>query len=107
MTRCPYPHKIVKERITKPKFERFKLKNKQKEPKMNEKWNAPNIPANDEKNMVKRYFADESKKKNNQNSEMSSSSDSANQNTSIEHIEKIIVVRKPIIGSLPSFIPIG
>lgn len=78
--------------------ERLKLKRKTKDPKM------PIIPTDDDKIAVKRYFADEN---HTENSETSISSDSVKQITSTENVEKIIVVRKPIVGSLPSFIPIG
>lgn len=76
------------------------MKRKLKDPKTEES----NIPADDEKITVKRYFADENPK---ENSETSTSSKSVNHITSTENVEKIIVARKPIVGSLPSFIPIG
>lgn len=82
------------------KPERLKLKRKSKDPIRPE----PNIPTDDQKTTVKRYFADENPKK---NSETSTSSQSVNQMPSTENVEQIIVVRKPVVGSLPSFIPIG
>lgn len=116
MTRCPYPHQIVKDEhrtssLNQKKHERLKLKQESKDAESMDTANAPNIPADEEKNTVNRYFANECRNSSNQNSEMSrTSSESANQNsdsTSTEMVERIIVVRKPMVGSLPSFIPIG
>lgn len=98
LTRCPYPHKIQKNLHRTLKAEQFKLNKKLK---ITKKIIDANIP--DDKIGVKRYFADESK----ENSETSCGSNSANQITNTENVEQIIVTRKPIIGSLPPFIPIG
>lgn len=76
---------------------------------------------------VKRYFddddvaagdgaataADKTKSNSKKSSDQTNSSENSNgarsttQMTKEEDCEKIIVVRKPIVGSLPSFIPIG
>lgn len=87
--------------MPKQNYERLKLKRKSKESKVPKQ---PNIPADDEKCATKRYFAEENP---NKISETSTSSESVNQITSTENVEKMHVVRKPIVGSLPSFIPIG
>lgn len=65
-----------------------------------------------EKLNTKRYFDDDKSQKPNRNdsSELIQNSESENQPdsmTSTDNVEHIIVVRKPNVGSLPSFIPIG
>lgn len=104
LTRCPYPHKNQKNSQRTLKAEQLKLKKLFKEQKLKkEKMIVANI--SDDNSGVKRYFADETK----ENSELSSGLNSVNQNSnsSTETIEQIIVIRKPIVGSLPAFIPIG
>lgn len=76
----------------------------------------------DAKLNVKRYFddnndrvaaADKTKQNSKKTCDQTNLIDSTSENLSIiashsnEEVEKIIVVRKPIVGSLPSFIPIG
>ncbi|XP_031640559.1 zinc finger CCCH domain-containing protein 3 [Contarinia nasturtii] len=108
LTRCPYPHPILKEsyRSSKQKSaERLKLKRKLKTVEK-----KPNIPHDIEKTTVQRYFVKDSNDENNQNNSETSSgsvSANANKNVSTENVEQIHYVRKPIVGSLPSFIPIG
>lgn len=104
MTRCPYPHRLIGTR--KPKSERLKFKQKTKQSNSVETA-AENIPIDKEKVNTKRYFVDESTEIAKQNCEMNSESENQNSSPSNEKSEQIIVVRKPIIGSLPAFIPIG
>lgn len=68
-----------------------------------------NIPDdNDEKTAVQRYFVNDSKDENNiSETSCGSVSANANQDKSAENVEQMHYVRKPIVGSLPSFIPIG
>lgn len=70
------------------------------------KRSAVNIPTEKEKLNTKRYFIDESKETNKQSCDTSLDLESVNKNA-VENIEQMIVVRKPTIGSLPAFIPIG
>lgn len=80
---------------------------RQKLKKISKDQNPAGVLDDDAKAIPKRYFNDESNEIVNGKSEMSVGSDSSNQNANAQNVEQIIVVRKPIVGSLPSFIPIG
>lgn len=71
--------------------------------------NPANSSNDADKISVKRYFDDETKRPTNQNSALitSAESESPISVSSTENVEQIIVVRRPILGSLPSYIPIG
>lgn len=92
-----------------PKPERLSLKRKTKNTSAmgpSIKRIAVNLPTEKEKLNTKRYFIDESKETNKQSCDTSLDLESVNKNA-VENIEQMIVVRKPTIGSLPAFIPIG
>lgn len=69
--------------------------------------NSAGFSGDDGKIITKRYFNDEINGIANGNCEMGFGSESSTQNSNAHNVKQIIVVRKPIVGSLPSFIPIG
>lgn len=136
LTRCPYPHqtrtiRIEQSHIEKPENVRIKRrKQTSKCPStgdiVKKRVNSSAVAANgieqDANVNVKRYFDDgndgvvaadktaaNSNKTCDQTNSIGSTSESSKtiSPTNDDDCEKIIVVRKPIVGSLPSFIPIG
>lgn len=129
LTRCPYPHqnctvKIEQSHIEQPKRERrtkaLKCPSaddiiKTHEMTSNKEEEEQTQGDDDTKLNAKRYFdgdadtnANQHKRNSKQNCDQINSTDSTSEcSKTNENVEKIIVVRKPIVGSLPSFIPIG
>lgn len=133
LTRCPYPHqtrtiRIEQSHIEKPEWVRIKRrKQTSKCPSTGDIVKTTVKTANEIEqdanvNVLKRYFDDgndgvvaadattaNSKKTCDQTNSVGSTSESSKtiSQTRDDECEKIIVVRKPIVGSLPSFISIG
>lgn len=111
--RCPYPHRAAHTQIEHSHIqgpERSKIKTKRsKATKKSTDNKSVQISTDKEAFSVRRYFVDETKQSAplNIESHLSLESENPNSVSSTENVEQIIVVRKPILGSLPSFIPIG
>lgn len=109
--RCPYPHRAAHIQIEhshiegpeRPKITSKRLKAAKKSTaKISEQISTDKEPLS-----VRRYFIGETMQSAHLNIESRQCLESENPNSVTENVEKIIVVRKPILGSLPSFIPIG
>lgn len=129
LTRCPYPHQTRTVTIEQSHIECTPIERRKQIPKCPSNGDhikpstaADKIVPNDQdiKLNAKRYFDDDDAAPSNDEFEVKRiskkdrdqtipSSESSNTITSLanENVEKIVVVRKPIVGSLPSFIPIG